>query len=77
MAYRSCDYACKIIANKKHHCDYFSHQLCQDSGKLYQRYSFLTYHWGQAPAIDFWRKNLVVSGKMINFAAVISNSKKL
>ena len=51
MAYRSCDYACKFIANKKHHCDYFSHQLCQDSGKLYQRYSFLTYHWGQAPLI--------------------------
>ena len=32
---------------------------------------------GPGPSDRFLRKNLVVSGKMINFAAVISNSKKL
>jgi hypothetical protein len=32
---------------------------------------------GPGPSDRFLRNNLVVSGKMINFAAVISNSKKL
>ena len=88
MAYRSCDYACKFIANKKHHCDYFSHQLCQDSGKHSSPLILFNLSLGPGPtdrsdlspgpgpSDRFLGKNLVGSGKMCNFAGVISNSKE-
>ena len=40
-------------------------------------YLFANLSLGPGPSDRFLGKNLVVTGKMINFAAVISNSKKL
>ena len=51
-----------------------SRRASSDQGNLNLWYNLSL---GPGPSDRFLGKNLVVTGKMINFAAVISNSKKL